>query len=177
MPMLKILALILTLGLIIFGLLKSNQADFLKVDIRWEIDKNLPVGQALLASKIQPLITGKYQLDLQDIKSVLELEPWVQTAHINRLFWNTLKIKITPQTVAMRWENVNCKSKKSTLCKGYISTKGELFLPQKFIKSDAILALSKWDENLAKKLYQDFQNYPMARENSPILLQIIRFYG
>ncbi|MBE8190156.1 MAG: hypothetical protein HAW58_04750, partial [Candidatus Thioglobus sp.] len=40
MPMLKILALILMLGLIIFGLLKSNQADFLKVDIRWEIDKN-----------------------------------------------------------------------------------------------------------------------------------------
>ncbi len=168
MPTLKVLALFAILGLIVWGVLKSNPTEFLKVDIHWDIDQQLPIPQAQLENQIKPLITDKYQLDLQDIKYALELEPWVQSAHIKRLFWNAINIKITSHNVAMRWENIDCDNANPNTCKGYISTGGVLFMPQKFITSDVVLAVSKQDKTLAEKMHQDYQTYQKLSKSMTI---------
>jgi hypothetical protein len=42
---------------------------------------------------------------------------------------------------------------------GYISNNGELFSPQKTVKSAAPLARSKANPTIVMQLYQDYQNY------------------
>ncbi|MCS5592527.1 MAG: FtsQ-type POTRA domain-containing protein [Gammaproteobacteria bacterium] len=159
MPFTKAAPFFIVLGLIIWGVLSANTAELLKADVRWDVAKKPPIGQHILKEKIQPLIQDKYQLDLHEIKLALESEPWVNKADVERLFWNSIHIKIEFQQIAMRWEHSHCKSKEQINCVGYISTQGELFIPKKITPSDAILARSKPDTNTINQLYTDFQYY------------------
>ena len=158
-PFVKAAPFFIILGLMIWGVLSTNPAELLKADVRWDIAKTPPIDQRILKEKIQPLIQDKYQLDLHEIKLALESEPWVNKADVERLFWNSIQIKIEFQQIAMRWEHSHCKSKEQINCVGYISTQGALFMPKKIIPSDAILARSKPDTNIITQLYTDFEYY------------------
>ena len=147
------------LGLIIWGVLSANPAELLKAGVRWDIAKTPPIDLHILKEKIQPLVQDKYQLDLHEIKLALEAEPWVNKADVERLFWNSIQIKIEFQQIAMRWEHSQCKSKEKINCIGYISSQGALFIPKKITPSDVILAHSKPDKNTITQLYADFQYY------------------
>ena len=149
----------ITLGLIIWGVLSANPAELLKAGVRWDIAKTPPIDLHILKEKIQPLVQDKYQLDLHEIKLALEAEPWVNKADVERLFWNSIQIKIEFQQIAMRWEHSQCKSKEKINCIGYISTQGALFIPKKITPSDVILAHSKPDKNTITQLYTDFEYY------------------
>jgi cell division protein FtsQ len=159
MPLVKAAPFFIVLGLIVWGVLSANTAELLKADVRWDIAKTPPIDLHILKEKIQPLIQDKYQIDLHEIKLALESEPWVNKANVERLFWNSIQIKIELQQIAMRWKHSQCKSKEQINCIGYISTQGELFIPKKIIPSDAILARSKPDKNTITQLYTDFQYY------------------
>jgi cell division protein FtsQ len=159
LPIAKALPFFAMLAFIVWRVLESDPTEFLKAQVSWEIDGSLPIDQAILEDKIQPLIQDKYQLNLHEIKQVLETEPWVDTAHVERLFWNSIQIDIEPQDIAMRWENINCSSKNKTNCVGYISTTGELFIPKTMIPSNAVLARSEANQAKIIKLYTDYQDY------------------
>ncbi len=157
---LKTLLLASILAFAIWSAQNTNPTEFLEVDISWNIDKNEIVGKDELEGKISALINSKIQLDLHQIKLAIESHPWVAQAHVKRLFWNSISIDITTQTVAMKWRNKDCKKDDdSHKCIGYISTYGDLFIPDKMIKSDAVLATSSNDQDVAKKLYQNYQSY------------------
>lgn len=164
----KILAVLAVVALLVWGVVKFTPTEFLKVEVYWHIDKTLPITQAALADKIEPLIKDKYQLDLQQIKHALEAEPWVNNAHISRLFWNSIQVKIVAHHIAMGWQNTQCKSKKFTDCKGYISDTGVLFMPKKLIPSAHAVAISKQDKEVVFKLYQDHQRYQIIASPLPI---------
>jgi cell division protein FtsQ len=155
----KILALFVVVGVAMWAVPKLKTVDFLKTKIEWQIDRNFPITQTLLEKTIQSLINDTYLLDLRAIKQALEGQPWVGNATIKRLFFNTIQINISPKKVAMRWENINCKDKAAADCSGYVTDDGVLLIPQKKIKSDAVLARSKVDAMVVSELYQDYQNY------------------
>jgi len=159
LPTIKVLAIFVFLGLVIWGFFSSNSADLFKVEVHWDIDKTLPIEQQKLNEKIQPLIQDKYQLDLHEIKLVLESEPWVSEVHIERLLWNSIQIKVRSHQIAMRWEDVHCKSKDKINCVGYISDQGKLFIPKIIIPSDAVLMRSKPKQAIVNHAYTDFQHY------------------
>jgi len=117
-PFVKAAPFFIILGLMIWGVLSTNPAELLKADVRWDIAKTPPIDQRILKEKIQPLIQDKYQLDLHEIKLALESEPWVNKADVERLFWNSIQIKIEFQQIAMRWEHSHCKSKEKINCVG-----------------------------------------------------------
>ncbi|BBB22891.1 cell division protein FtsQ [Abyssogena phaseoliformis symbiont OG214] len=159
-PVFKLISIIVLLGFITWGIQNTHLSEFLKVDINWEIDKNLPVTQQALKQHILPLITETYQLNLHEIKHELERHPWVAEAEVSRLFWNFINIKISAQQISMRWKNKDCPNDtKTQICQGYISTKGGLFTPDKIIKSDAIIATSAHNKDIAKTLFDDYQTY------------------
>jgi Cell division septal protein len=137
-------------GVCYFTVLKSNPTEFLEVNINWDIGQESNVSQKALLNKIQPLIKDKYQLDLHQIRQTLEQDPWVYKAHIKRLFWNSIRITIDQQKIAMRWKNKqNCKPKQNNnSCIGYISKNGELFIP----KNKSNLMLFWQSQAMIKKL-------------------------
>ncbi|MDC9714950.1 MAG: FtsQ-type POTRA domain-containing protein [Gammaproteobacteria bacterium] len=159
-PLAKILAVFITLGLGIWGVVKIMDTSFLKAEIEWEIDKKLPIAQTVLEKYIHSLIKDKYQFDTNAIKQMLENQPWIAKVHISsQLFSNKIQINITSQKIAMRWRNIDCKTDNAPNCTGYISSNGVLFMPEKTITSNVALAHSKADQETIAQLYQDYQQY------------------
>ncbi|SMN15283.1 hypothetical protein CRYPD_463 [uncultured Candidatus Thioglobus sp.] len=159
-PLAKILAVFIALSLSIWGGVKIMDTGFLKAEIEWEIDKKLPITQTMLEKSIHPLIKGKYQFDTNEIKQTLENQPWIAKVHIgSQLFSNKIQINIKSQQIAMRWKNIDCKTDNAPNCIGYISSNGELFIPEKTVISDAPFAHSKADQETVTQLYQDYQKY------------------
>jgi cell division protein FtsQ len=152
-----IISILLLIGWIIF---KSNFADFLEVNIEWEIEKNSPIDESILINRISPIISkNKYLLNLSKIKQSLENEPWVDKVYIKRLFWNNIKINVSIHKVAIRLQNIDCDDINQKNCLGYISTKGKIFIPDKLVQVDNPLALAKFDPDIIYDLYLDFKNY------------------
>ncbi len=160
-PAIKIMAIILVLGFMTWLLAKYHPIKFLEANIRWDIDNTSVVEKSVLADNIQAFINNKYLLDLQTIKHILELEPWVENVHIKRLFWNSIQIQVKTHDIAMRWQNIDCNHKNNnhSNCRGYISTKGVLFIPKKLITSNAPLAMTNSNTSVVTKLHQDYQKY------------------
>ncbi len=168
-PMAKILLFLFIFGLIVWSILKTDPTQFLEAEVSWNIDEKLPINRTVLVDKIQPLIQDKYQLDLLQIKQVLEKDPWIENAYIKRLFWNSIQINIKSKEIMMRWENITCHSENEKNCMGYISTNGELFIPKKMIESTAVLARSKPNKEIIFKLYQDYKEY--QQQVSPMVIR------
>lgn len=164
----KISSVFIVIALVVWSVLKIKDTDALKTKIEWQIDSNFPMTKAILEEKIKPLIDGKYQLNLIEIKQALESQSWVAKVYIKRLFFNTIQININSQQIAMRWENIDCETKSALNCSGYISDNGILFIPKKKVKSNAVLARSKADKTIISELYQDYQNYLKISENMHI---------
>ncbi|CAC9573307.1 hypothetical protein [uncultured Gammaproteobacteria bacterium] len=162
-------AILSTIGLIVWGVLSVMESPFLKAKIHWEIDSQLPIAPIVLKKSIHSLTDNKYQFDTDKIKQILEFQPWVAKAHITEQWLsNDIQIKIKSQQIAMRWENNDCKKKKTLHCTGYISNNGELFTPQKTVKSEAPLAHSKAKKEIVMQLYQDYQDYQKQAGKMPI---------
>ena len=158
LPILKMLPFFLGLMLLVWGVFKA-QDSVLAIDIEWQIDPNLPISQTHLEQILDPLITNKYQLDLHKIKQTLEYEPWVAQAQVKRLFWNSIQINVSSHTIAMRWKNTHCDDQDSINCLGYISDKGVLFTPKKRVTSEAVIAHSENNQNIADELYKSYLLY------------------
>ena len=158
LPILKTLPFFLGLALLIWGVFKT-QDTVLAINIKWQVDPNLPISQTQLERIVDPLIANKYQLDLHKVKQTLENEPWVSQAQVKRLFWNSIQINISAHRVAMRWENSSCTDKNSLNCFGYISDKGVLFIPNQNIPSEAVLARSENNQIMAQELYKSYLTY------------------
>ncbi|SFV87315.1 hypothetical protein MNB_SUP05-SYMBIONT-4-807 [hydrothermal vent metagenome] len=155
----KVFATLVIISLIVWGAEKIKASDILKTEIKWQIDKNLPIDYSTLKAIALPLTKGRYLLDLVEIKQALEAEPWVATAEVKRLFFDTIQINIVAQKIAMRWQDVACKVKDTSGCLGYISTKGVLFIPNKIVDSNTLLAHSKANQKAVNELYKDYQVY------------------
>lgn len=159
-PMIITLLVSIGLGFGVWYLALAKPIGFLKINITWNIDSQLPITATTLKSQIKPLITRTYWLDLNRIKHSLEQNPWVEQANIKRLLWNRVKISITAKSVAMRWKNPDCKTQNAVKnCTGYVSTSGVLFIPQHHITSTATIALTKPNPAIITQLYKDYQHY------------------
>jgi cell division protein FtsQ len=157
------------LTLIGWGVLKLIKSPFFKAKITWDIDTTLPITQTTLENSIQLLTQDKYQFDADDIKAVLESHPWIAKVAIDKQwFSNDIQIKVTPQQIAMRWENTDCHAEETTNCTGYISTNGELFQPKKTVDSKAPLARSQATVEIITQLYQDYKGYQQQTKAMPI---------
>lgn len=153
----KILVSFAVLGFIIWGIFITDLSALLKTEIRWQIDKNLPISQQELATSLPK---NRIHFNLRQIKQNLESHPWVAKVKAKRVFWNTIEINVSAQKIAMRWQNKDCKNGQNIpKCQGYISPQGELFIPHQRLDSPAVLAISANDKRQAKILYQDYQNY------------------
>jgi cell division protein FtsQ len=168
----KIIILFSIISAIAWSLLISNPTKFLNVSIQWKLDKELPISKEILITKIQPHLTDKYKIDLHQIKETIEQEPWVEQAQIKRIFWNYIKIKVVSKKIAMRWKNEKCISQTVLPnCFGFISTSGELFIPEIITESDAIQAISNTDMGTINRLYSDYKNYQSIID--PMLIKTI----
>lgn len=149
--------LIFALG---WGIKTCNISDFLNVKISWEIDPALPISKTMLSDKIQPLIQNKYKLNLNKIKSVLEQYAWVERATVRRLFWNSILITVSAEKIALRWRTSQKCDHKKQQCRGYISSKGKLFIPQIITASNAVqVATKNKNPKSILKIHQDYQQY------------------
>ncbi len=158
LPWLKALLIISVILTAAWNVYKFNTDELLKVEINWEIDDGFPGSTTSLKEAVIPFTKKAHQLDLHEIKYALELFPWVKTATVKRLFWDAIHIKITQQKVALRWKNQSCKKQdKKTLCRGYVSTNGEVFTPEKLIESNKPLVISSVEKT--NSLLKDYQSY------------------
>ena len=167
LPWIKVFLIISILLTTAWNIYKFNTDELLKVEINWEISDEFPGSIVSLKDAINPLKIKAHQLDLHEIKYTLEQLPWVRTATVKRLFWDSIHIQITQQEVALKWKNQDCnKEDKQPLCRGYISTSGEVFTPEKLIESNNPLVVSN-----AKKtngLLKDYQSYQQIIKQMPI---------
>lgn len=156
----KVIVIFSIITLIAWVIIISNPTKFLNVSVKWDLDERLPLSQNLLINKIQPQLNDKYNIDLRQIKETIEQEPWVENAHVKRLFWNYIKIKVDAKTVAMRWKDEKCiDNAELPNCLGFISNRGELFIPDRIIESDAIYAISNTEIDTIETLYSDYKIY------------------
>jgi cell division septal protein FtsQ len=168
----KLATLFLLIGFVVWNILISNPTKFLNVSIQWDLDADLPITEQLLVNKIQPHLSDKYKLDLHQIKQAIEQEPWVESANVERLFWNFIKIKVNSRKIAMQWKNVKCTSNiEEKNCFGYISTNGELFAPRDISQFDNIQAISNTETETIRELYSDYKNYQALID--PMLIKTI----
>lgn len=151
----------ISIGFVVWYLSTFQPIGFLKVAITWDIDPQLPVVQTVLERQIQPLISQTYWLDLQNLKQTLQQQPWVAQVRIKRILWNAVKITLTAKKTAMRWENLDCKTQKtSSNCSGYIADDGTLFITDNLGSLTAgATAISIPDKPVAAQLYKDYQTY------------------
>jgi cell division protein FtsQ len=158
--LLKIIILLLIITLIAWGVMISNPTKFLNISISWDIDERLPISEQRLIDNIQPHITDKFNIDLHQIKESIEKEPWVERANVKRLFWNYIRIKVYAKTIAMKWQNAQCiDNLELPNCLGYISSKGDLFIPEEITESETISAISNTEIETLESLYSDYKLY------------------
>ena len=159
--LIKSLVVLIMLNLGAWGAKRVVNTGFFKAEIKWQIDNKLPITQIMLEKSIHPLIKNEYQLNINEIKQALENQPWIAKVSITAdpLFFNRIKINIDSQQIAMRWENIDCKTNNKPNCTGYISNNGELFIPKKITASDVVLARTKIDRETITLLYQNYQEY------------------
>ncbi len=157
----KVLLSISVIVLLFWYIIVSNPTKFLNVSIQWDLDPDLPISKKQLVEIIQPHISDKYKLDLHQIKDTIEQEPWIENASIKRLFWNFIKIKIDSRKVAMIWQDAECGTEMviKEECIGYISTKGELFIPDSIPKQSSVQAISNSDYDSISELYKYYHSY------------------
>ncbi|AYQ56312.1 hypothetical protein MS2017_0576 [Bathymodiolus thermophilus thioautotrophic gill symbiont] len=166
----KICAFLILLSLGAWGAKTIIDTGFLKAEIKWHIDTELPMTQIMLEKIIHPLIKNEYQLNTNEIQQALENQPWIAKVSITAepLFFNRIKINIDARQIAMRWENIDCKTNDEPNCTGYISKNGTLFIPKEMTVSDAVLARTKIDQKTVSQLYQNYQEYQKITKKIPI---------
>jgi len=128
-----------------------HRSELFEPEISWEIDEKLEHNDVYYEQLITALLDNKYLINLSALKTNIEVEHWVGTAEVKRIFWNKINIKLNAHIIAMRWQD-----------KGYISTDGVLFKPLIMLDSEAPLAVV--DEEHAFNFFEDYQHYQAILE-------------
>ena len=109
--------------------LDHKQGALIQIDL---INPSQRVTQEGMQSLLKPYSgLSFWQLDLPEIREVVESHPWVLKADVYRYWPNRLKIEVTEQIAIARWGDYEL-----------INQYGELFRPDSMIGLDSLIKLS-----------------------------------
>lgn len=90
---------------------------------------------------------GFFSLDVHAIKTELELDPWVESATITRVWPDTLSVAIIEETAIARWGE-----------KSLLNQHGEIFQPNSIAEEMALPHLNGPD-NMQRKVMDQYQTF------------------
>jgi cell division protein FtsQ len=114
-PALGVLALMVGLGVMAWGLIVSFDRPIGKVEVGGQFQRVAPVQIEEVVSPFRG--AGFLSVDLDALRAALETIPWVDRARVERKWPNGVRVFITEHVAAARWGE-----------SGLMNTRGELFL-------------------------------------------------
>ena len=159
-PVLQVLGTTAVLSAGAWQLYQLDVDHLTQVDIDWTIDNEVLNPKSELEAIVKPLGSNHYTLELNTLKQALEQLPWVAKASVKRDFFDRIHIDIQTQTVQMRWRNIRCQADTTlSQCRGLISSKGELFIPNELPELDKPMIVSGSQSEHVKQAFLDFSHY------------------
>jgi cell division protein FtsQ len=114
-PLIGVSALLVGLGVMVWGLMLSLDRPIGKVEVGGQFQRVAPVQ---IEEVIEPFRgSGFLSVDLDALRAALEEIPWVDRARVERRWPNGVRVFITEHVPAARWGE-----------DGLMNTRGELFL-------------------------------------------------
>jgi cell division protein FtsQ len=114
-PALGVLALMVGLGVMAWGLILSFDRPIGKVEVGGQFQRVAPVQIEEVVAPFRG--SGFLSVDLDALRAALETIPWVDRARVERKWPNGVRVFITEHVAAARWGN-----------SGLMNIRGELFL-------------------------------------------------
>lgn len=114
-PALGVLALMIGLGVMAWGLLVSFDRPIGKVEVGGQFQRVAPLQIEEVVAPFRG--SGFLSVDLDSMRTALETIPWVDRARVERKWPNGVRVFITEHVAAARWGE-----------SGLMNTRGELFL-------------------------------------------------
>ncbi len=114
-PMLGVLALMVGLGVMAWGLVVSFDRPIGKVEVGGQFQRVAPLQIEEVVAPFRG--SGFLSIDLDALRAALETIPWVDRARVERKWPNGVRVFITEHVAAARWGE-----------SGLMNTRGELFL-------------------------------------------------
>jgi cell division protein FtsQ len=114
-PALGMLALVVGVGVMGWGLMVSLDRPIGKVEVGGQFQRVAPLQIEEVVAPFRG--TGFLSIDLDALRAALETIPWVDRARVERKWPNGVRVFITEHVAAARWGD-----------SGLMNTRGELFL-------------------------------------------------
>lgn len=114
-PALGVLALMLGVGVMAWGLVVSFDRPIGKVEVGGQFQRVTPLQVEEVVARFRG--SGFLSVDLAALRKSLETVPWVDRARVERKWPNGVRVFITEHVAAARWGE-----------SGLMNTRGELFL-------------------------------------------------
>lgn len=114
-PALGVLALLVGVGVMLWGLVASFDRPIGKVEVGGQFQRVAPLQIEEVVSPFRG--AGFLSIDLDALRAALETIPWVDRARVERKWPNGVRVFITEHVAAARWGE-----------SGLMNTRGELFL-------------------------------------------------
>lgn len=114
-PALGVLALVVGIGVMVWGLVVSLDRPIGKVEVGGQFQRVAPLQIEEVVAPFRG--TGFLSIDLDTLRAALETIPWVDRARVERKWPNGVRVFITEHVAAARWGD-----------SGLMNTRGELFL-------------------------------------------------
>lgn len=114
-PALGVLALMLGVGVMVWGLVISFDRPIGKVEVGGQFQRVAPLQIEEVVAPFRG--AGFLSIDLDALRAALETIPWVDRARVERKWPNGVRVFITEHVAAARWGE-----------SGLMNTRGELFL-------------------------------------------------
>lgn len=116
-PALGVFALLLGIGVMLWGLLISFDRPIGKVEVGGQFQRVAPVQIEEVVAPFRG--SGFLSVNLDSLRAALETIPWVDRARVERKWPNSVRVFITEHVAAARWGE-----------SGLMNTRGELFLKE-----------------------------------------------
>ncbi len=114
-PTLGVLALMVGVGIVVWGLAMSFDRPIGKVEAGGQFQRVAPLQIEAVVAPFRG--SGFLSIDLDALRAALETIPWVDRARVERKWPNGVRVLITEHVAAARWGE-----------SGLMNTRGELFL-------------------------------------------------
>lgn len=114
-PVLGVLALLVGVGVMVWGLMASFDRPIGKVEVAGQFQRVAPLQIQEVVAPFRG--SGFLSVDLDALCAALETIPWVDRARVERKWPNGVRVFITEHVAAARWGE-----------SGLMNTRGELFL-------------------------------------------------
>lgn len=114
-PALGVLALLIGIGVMAWGLVVSFDRPIGKVEVGGQFQRVAPLQIEEMVAPFRG--AGFLSVDLDSMRAALETIPWVDRARVERKWPNGVRVFITEHVAAARWGE-----------SGLMNTRGELFL-------------------------------------------------